>query len=79
LAGLGFLQSCRQPPLPPPSPPPSPIIPEAPSTAALKVPVPEIKRLLPESQLRAPQQDRASLGLKYDTRIFSRTVNVNRP
>ena len=81
VAGFGLIQSCRPappvepPPLPPPSAPPAPITPEAPSAADLKVP--KIERLLPESQLRAPQKDRASLGLKYDTRLFSRTVNVN--
>ena len=83
VAGFGLLQGCpsappvEPPPMPPPSPPPAPITPEVPSAAALKIPLPEIARLLPESQLRAPQQDRASLGLKYDTRLFRRTVNVS--
>jgi hypothetical protein len=69
---LGFQQSCRPSEQTPP--PQQPSAPELPLALPPKVQAPQIERLLPESQLRAPQQDRASIGLKYDTRTFQRTL-----
>jgi len=60
--------------LPAPTPLEIPEPPAPPPPSALEPPPPE--RKLPESQLLSPQQDRVSLGLKYDSRVLRRTVDA---